>query len=238
MIRAVVPLPPNAQLAAARPNVAISPDGRFLVVVASVAGTSSLFVRPVDAFEMTPVKGTEGASGPFFSPDGEWIGFFANGRLMKVARAGGTPVAICETGDVRGASWGKDDTIVFSPQLDAGLFRVSASGGVPAAVSVPSVERREKTHRFPELLPDGQTVMFTVGTQDIGTFDEASIAVQSLAGGPPKVIITGGTAAKYLPTGHVVFARGDSLLAVPFDITAAGGDRLARHRNARSRACQ
>ena len=77
IIRATVPLPPNAQLAAARPNVAISPDGRFLAFVGSVDGTSRLFVRPVDAFEMTPVNGTDSASGPFFSPDGEWIGFFA-----------------------------------------------------------------------------------------------------------------------------------------------------------------
>ncbi|MCA1563574.1 MAG: serine/threonine-protein kinase [Acidobacteria bacterium] len=150
IIRAVVPLPPNAQLAAARPSVAISPDGRFLAFVASVDGASRLFVRSVDAFEMTPVRGTEAATGPFFSPNGEWIGFFANGRLMKVSRAGGTPVAICEATDVRGATWGTDDTIVFSPRLDAGLYRVSAAGGAPVAVTVPAAERREKTHRFPE----------------------------------------------------------------------------------------
>jgi serine/threonine-protein kinase len=218
IIRASVPLPPNAQLAAARPNVAISPDGRFLAFVALVDGASTLFVRPVDAFETTPVKGTEGASGPFFSADGEWIGFFANGRLMKASRSGGTPVVICEATDVRGATWGADGTIVFSPRLDAGLYRVPAAGGTPVAVTVPAVERREKTHRFPELLPDGRSVMFTVGTHDIATFDEASIVIQSLSGGASRTIITGGVAAKYLPSGHIVYARGDTLLAVPFDI--------------------
>lgn len=217
IIRATVPLPPNAQLAAARPNVAISPDGRFLAFVALLDGTSTLFVRPVDAFEMAPVRGTESASGPFFSPDGEWIGFFANGRLLKVSRSGGTPVVICEATDVRGATWGTDDTIVFSPRLDAGLYRVSAAGGAPVAITVPAAERREKTHRFPELLPDGRSVMYTVGTHHIATFDEASIAVQPLAGGAPRTIISSGSAAKYLPSGYVVFARGDALLAVRFD---------------------
>ena len=217
IIRAAVPLPPNAQLAGARPSVAISPDGRFLALVASVDGASMLFVRPMDAFESTPIRGTEGASGPFFSPDGEWIAFSANGRLMKVSRSGGTPVLICEATDVRGATWGRDDTIVFSPRLDAGLYSVSAAGGGPVAITVPAPERREKTHRFPDLLPDGRSVMFTVGTHDIATFDEASIAVQPLAGGTPRTIITSGSAAKYLPSGHIVFARGDALLAVPFD---------------------
>ena len=217
-IRASVPLPPNAQLAAARPSIAISNDGRFLAFVASLDGVSRLHVRPVDAFETTAVKGTDAASGPFFSPDGQWIGFSANGRLMKVPREGGTAVVICEATDVRGASWGIDGTIVFSPRLDAGLYRVSADGGVPVEVTVPSLERREKTHRFPELLPDGKTVMFTVGNHDIATFDEATIALQLLTGGAPKTIITGGAAARYLPSGHIVYARSDALIAVPFDV--------------------
>ena len=99
---------------------------------------------------------------------------------------------------------------MFSPRLDAGLYRVSAAGGAPVAITVPAAERREKTHRFPELLPDGRSVMFTVGTHDIATFDEASIAVQSLAGGPARTIISGGSAAKYLTSGHIVFARGNA----------------------------
>ena len=218
-LRAIVPLPANAVLAAARPSVAISPDGRYLAFVAAAEGTSRLYVRPIDSFETTPVKGTDGASGPFFAPDGEWLGFFANGRLQKVPRSGGAAVTICEASDVRGASWGTDGTIVFAPRLDSGLYRVAADGGVPQPITVLATDCREKTHRFPDLLPDGKTVMFTAATHDIATFDEATIAVQPLAGGPPTTIITGGAAARYLPSGHIVYARSDALLAVPFDVS-------------------
>ncbi|MDO8681049.1 MAG: protein kinase [Acidobacteriota bacterium] len=221
VVRAVLPLPAGAAFAQvnARTTIGISPDGRFVVFSAVADGVQRLFLRTTDQFDATPIKGTDGATGPFFSPDSQWLGFFANGRLLKVPRNGGTPAVICDVQDVRGAAWGADDTIVFAPRLDAGLWRVSASGGgTPVVVTTPDAQQREKTHRFPELLPDGKTVMFTVGTHDIASFAEARIVVQSLTGGPAKTVIQGGTTAKYLPTGHIVYARDDVLMAVPFDL--------------------
>ena len=221
VVRAVLSLPAGAAFARSntRSIIGISPDGRSVVFGAVVDGVQRLFLRTTDQFEATPIKGTEGATGPFFSPDSQWLGFFANGHLLKVPRGGGTPALICDVQDVRGAAWGADDTIVFASRLDSGLFRVSASGGgTPVTLTKPDLKLREKTHRFPELLPDGKTVMFTVGTHDIASFAEARIVVQSLTGGPAKTVIQGGTTAKYLRTGHIVYARDDALMAVPFNL--------------------
>ena len=220
VVRAVLPLPAGVAFARSntRSNIGISPDGRSVVFSAAADGVPHLFLRTTDQFEATPIKGTDGGSGPFFSPDSQWLGFFANGHLLKVPRTGGTPALICDVQDVRGAAWGADDTIVFASRLDSGLFRVSANGGTAVTLTTPDLQQREKTHRFPELLPDGKTVMFTVGTHDIASFAEARIVVQSLTGGPAKTVIQGGTSAKYLRTGHIVYARDDVLMAVPFDL--------------------
>src|SRR5207247_10382934 len=121
---------------------------------------------------------------------------------------GGTPATICEAQDGRGATWADDDTIVYSPRLDAGLWRVAAGGGAPQAMTTPDAKKREKTHRFPQVLPGAKAVLFTVGTYDISSFAEARIDVQSLADGTRRTVVEGGTAARYAPTGHLVDAGG------------------------------
>ena len=216
-VRAAIPLPTGTELAIWRTTmVAISPDGELIAFVASRDNTRQLFLRSLDVMDAQLIDGTEGATMPFFSPDSRWLGFLMGENLMKVAVTGGALVAIAETGgNVRGASWGDDDWIVFAPSGRAGLARVSAEGGVIEILT--ALDRREKSHRFPEVLPGADAVLFTLATGDIETFDDGSIAVHSLETGEYRVLLEGGTNPRYSATGRLVYAHGDSLFAVPFD---------------------
>src|SRR5881396_2201360 len=136
--RVVVPLPPADRLAlGVTPAVALSPDGSRLVYIANHSGAQQLYVRPIDRLEATAIPGTEGAETPFFSPDGQWVGFFADGKLKKVSLSGGAALALCSAAAIRGASWGPDDNIILTPSLGSGLFRVSAAGGTPKPLTIP-----------------------------------------------------------------------------------------------------
>ncbi len=221
-VRAAIPLPAGAELAIWRTTtVAISPDGELIALVASRDNTRQLFLRSLDVMDAQLIDGTEGATMPFFSPDSRWLGFLVGDNLMKVAVTGGALVAIAETGgNVRGASWGDDDWIVFAPSGSVGLARVSAEGGVIEILTTPARDRREKSHRFPEVLPGADAVLFTLATGDIETFDDGSIAVHSLETGDYRVLLEGGTNPRYSATGHLVYAHGDSLFAVRFDASA------------------
>ena len=200
-----------------RPVFALSPDGSRFVYVGISRGRPQLFLRDLGAFESTVLPGTEEADGPFFSPDGKWVGFFAESRLKKISLAGGLPVVLCFASPVtRGASWAEDDTIVFALSNTSWLFRVPAAGGAPAPLTSPEYKAGEQTHRWPDVLPGGKAVLFTVGTG--GSYDEARIAVQQFDGSPKKTLIEKGTNPRYVPTGHIVFARGGALLAAPFDL--------------------
>ncbi len=211
-------LPPDAALALGeRPAVALSPDGRNLVYVARHSSGTQLYLRPLDRLEPAPLAGTEGASGPFFSPDGQWVGFFANGKLKKLSLTGGAPLAICDAPESRGACWAPDDTILFTPAPSAGLWRVSSSGSSLRAVTTPDWSRREITHRWPEVLPGGKAALFVIGTAGSASYDNARIALVSLESGETRVVIEGGACVRYAPTGHILFTRAAMLLAAPFD---------------------
>ncbi len=215
--RFVVPLPPTERLALGLfTAIALAPDGSRLVYVANHAGTTQLYVRAIDRFEVTPIAGTEAASSPFFSPDGQSVGFFAEGKLKKVSLSGGAPLTLCSAPVNRGASWRPDDTIIFAPSITSGLFRVSAAGGTPKPLTVPDRKKGELSHRWPEILPGGKAVLFTIWTGT--TFDDARIGVLSLETGERRVLVEGGTYARYVPSGHLVYARTGGLLAVPFDL--------------------
>ena len=138
---------------------------------------------------------------------------------MKVSITGGAPVTIATWeggGGSRGASWSPDGWIVLSGYN--GLVRVRDDGSAPEELTLPSRERREKVHILPQILPGGEAVLFTLGTGDTDTFDDASIAVLSLATGDYRVVMEGGTKPRYVDTGHIVYARADySLWAIPFD---------------------
>ena len=123
----------------------------------------------MDQDEATPLPGTEGGSGPFFSPDGQWVAFVANDKLLKISLLGGRPVTICDVppGTVRGGSWGDNDQIVFSPSRASGLVRVAATGGNPTPVTVRgSVDGSRTGFIWPQVLPGSKAVLFTVIRRD------------------------------------------------------------------------
>ena len=198
----------DAFFGVSRHIVAMSPQGTHLVYAAN----NQFYLRALDQIEAVPIRGAENGREPFFSRDGEWIGFFADGYLKKVAITGGTPVTLCEADFPFGASWAADGTIVFG-QGSAGIWEVSANGGEARALVEGGNGAR---YRSPEKLPDGNALLITV---DAGfrNWDEATIVVLQLDSGDRKTLITGSD-ARYVPTGHLVYAVGTTLFAVPFDL--------------------
>jgi eukaryotic-like serine/threonine-protein kinase len=211
-----IALPPEAPLTVLSNEVriAISPDGARLVYQTESSG---LFVRPLDGFEAKPLAGAEHGADPFFSPDGAWVGFFADGKLKKAPLAGGPSIDLCDAPNGRGGSWGSHGTIVFAPGIRSGLARVDAGGGVPRPVTTLDQKKGENSHRWPQLLPGDDAVLFEVGFAG-GLPDHAQIAVQSLRSGTRRVLVEGSSYARYLPSGHLVFSRGNSLAAAPMDL--------------------
>ncbi|MDA2935327.1 protein kinase, partial [Acidobacteria bacterium AH-259-D05] len=209
-------LPSEQQLVGkGRHVVALSPDGTHLVYVyVDKIANSQLYLRPMDQLEATPMRGTEGGREPFFSPDGQWVGFWAGGQLKKVSISGGAPVILCEASNPWGASWELDDTIVFGQGLD-GIWKVSASGGTPEVLVIRDSTEGKLAHG-PQILPGGDAVLFTLAPSS--NWDDAQIVVQSLETGERKVLINGGKDARYAPTGHLVYALQGTLLAVAFDL--------------------
>jgi predicted Ser/Thr protein kinase len=184
LIRLSVDLGPDT-LTSIGVTAAISPDGRRLVFsVRSAAGSRLLATRLLDQPTATLLPGTEGGRDPFFSPDGQWIGFFAGGKLKKISVLGGASLALCDATNGRGGSWGEDGNIVaaLSPAAGTGLSRVSAAGGPPQALTKPL--QGERDHRWPKVLPGGNGVLFSAFLG--GNADEASIEVLSLKTGQTK----------------------------------------------------
>ena len=196
-------------------DVAITPDGSRIVY----RGTNQLLVRVLNQIEPDVLGGLGTPTNPFISPDGQWIGFADGQRLKKVAITGGPPVTIAPVdGVLRGATWGPDGTIVFATDATVtGLQRVSAAGGEPAVLTKPDSERGDRDHLWPEFLPGGGAVLFTIYPA-IGGPDNAQVAVLDLKTGASKVLVRGGSHAHYVPTGHLVYGVAGTLRAVPFDL--------------------
>ena len=228
IIRYDVRPPEKATLAlAARPNVALSPDGSTLVFVASPQpeGVQRLYVRTRESVEPRAIPGTEGATYPVFSPDGNEVAFFVAASVRKT-RLDGSVSKIVDGGvdasiqdlDPRGLAWLPDRTIVYSPAAAGPLYRVSADGGKPQALTHLVEAKNERTHRWPSALPDGKTVLFTVGTLgQPDNYDDATIEAVDLASGDRHLVMRGAASARYVPTGHLLFMRGAMLYAVRFD---------------------
>ena len=213
--------------------VALSADGTRLVYTAN----QRLYLRPLDQLDPTPIRGTEvvldpggAARNPFFSPDGRWIGFWQDGQLKKVSITGGAPLVLCPAENPWGVSWTSDNTILYGQSEEgagtgaAGIWRVSSEGGKPEHVV--KVEAGQIAHS-PQLLPGGRAILFTLAARR-GEWDTAQIVVQSLDSGRRHVVVERGTDARYVPTGHLVYALDGTLLAVPFDVTrlAVTGDAV------------
>jgi eukaryotic-like serine/threonine-protein kinase len=217
VIRFEVGLPESASTTLRGSGFELSPDGQAL----AVAGAGELWVRPFDALSFRRIEGVTDATYPFWSPDGTWLGFFADGLLQKVSRTGGQPQKICEAPDGRGASWGPDGSIVFSAHYgNGGLWQVSAQGGKPHRVTELPAEAVNDYQRYPQFLPDGRSFLF----QRLAPSPSlAGIYVATLDGGVPQRVLEGGDQARYAPdsrdgeTGYLLYRRDDTLMAQPFD---------------------
>ncbi len=205
--------------ASGRGILAISPDGGDIAYSVGLG----LRVRAIGELEARTVPGTGTVVGnPFFSPDGESVGFWdvATGELKRVAVRGGTPSVVCRVELTSGASWSRDNTMLFG--APEGIFRVSANGGTPELV-IPAQAGAENMWG-PQLLPDGESVLFTLRSGATTAWDQAQLVAQSLRTGERTVVWQGGSDVRYVPTGHLVFVQGSTLYAMAFD-----PDRLEAH---------
>ena len=210
-----------------QPDLAISPDGRLIAYSSAQTETSPIILRSLDAFGDRPLKNLgRQPRAPFFSPDGKWIGYFSavssgfDGRIMKVRIEGGAPIEIGSVvGNLRGASWGRDDTIIYaSSALESGLFRLSANGGAPELLTVPNVKAGEVDHFWPCVLPDGKHVLFAIARQTpeiaSGRFDVAALDLSTRTW---RVLLTDASFPVYVPTGHLLVTSEKGLAVVRFD---------------------
>ncbi|MEO7157793.1 MAG: protein kinase [Vicinamibacterales bacterium] len=228
--RASLPLPSGATMFMGRgSSVAISPDGTRIVYTATDKGRTQLYVRALDDMNSLPLPGTDGATDPFFSPDGQWVGFATDGKLKKINLQGRTVVDIADARNIRGDAWAPDDTILFTPNNASGLWRVPASGGKPEPFT--SLAEGELSHRWPQVTPSGRAVVFTIWN-DTG-FEGGRIAAQRLDGSGRTILVQGGGYGRIVEAGngrnYLVYAQADGLLAAPIDL-----DRLALTGDVRS----
>jgi len=192
--------------------IALSSDGSKV----ATAARDRIWLRRLESLEARPVPGTEGGQCPFFSPDGEWLGFWSDGKVKKVRLRGGEVQTIASADLPLGATWGPDDIILFGTPYQ-GLMRVSASGGAPKQITRPTGTSADWGHRYPAFLPEGHAVLFTIISARFRD-DENRVAVLSLDTGTVKVIARGGLKPVYVPSGHLLVAQSGQLLAAPFDL--------------------
>ena len=211
-------------------SVLISPDGETLVFVGATRSETArrqLYRRRLTDLHASPMAGTEGAPfAPFFKPDGQWVGFFADGKLWKVPITGGAPVELCDAEAGRGGWWGEDGTIVFSPHSQPGtvLHRVPDNGGTRQALG--AAAKNDVTQRWPQVLPGSRAVLYSGLASTSVSWDDANVTVRRLDGGDPRVLVRGGFHARYVRSGHVVYIHKSTLFAIRFDLTRleASGD--------------
>ena len=174
-------------------------------------------MRRLDQLEASLLAGTEDAFGPFFSPDGDWIAFFAGGKLKKIPVSGGGVVVLCDAPSGRGGSWGDNGWIVFTPNASGNttLQRVSANGG--ATEQLTTLRVGDAAQRWPQVLPGGRGVIFST-TSNLGSYNDGEIVVQSLPDGDQRVVVKGGFFGRYVRSGHLTYVHNGRLFAVPFDL--------------------
>ena len=212
------------------PVLDVSRDGTRVVFLADHDGKRQLFLRTRERIEPKAIAGADGATSPFFSPDGRWVAFFADGRLKKVPVEGGAATVLADAPNNRGGVWLEDDSIVYSPDFTTGLSRISARGGKPEILTKVDEKAGERTHRWPSYLPGSSAVLFTIGTlTGPGNYDDARIALWEPETRKIRKLYEGGSMARYAPSGHLVFLRSETLFALPFDATGrkAIGDPVA-----------
>ena len=200
------------------PSAILSPDGNRLAFLATDANQKRhIYVRSLDQTQATVLSGTENARNHFFSPDGQSLGFFADGKLKKISVLGDSPTILCEAPDDRGGSWGEDGAIVFTPYFGAPLFSVASSGGAAKPITTLNTETGELSHRWPQVLAGGKMILFTASAIT-GNFENADIVLYSVATGQRKTLHRGGFHARYLPSGHIVYMHEGTLFGIAVDL--------------------
>jgi serine/threonine-protein kinase len=201
-------------------TVTLSPDGLRLVFPSRAGGKQQLSLRAFDQPRATPLQGTDNGTESFFSPDGQWIGFFADAKLKKISVQGGPEITLCDafTGTM-GGSWSEDGKIIFGSSR-SGLFEVSEMGGTPKPLTQLDTQKGEINHRYPQILPGGEAVLFTARMgQD---WNEATLEVQSLKTGHRQTLMRGGFNGRYLPSspgsGYLLYIHQSTLFAAPMDL--------------------
>jgi serine/threonine-protein kinase len=198
-----------------QPVFALSSDGSRLVYAARVGGGTQLYMRAIDQLAPLPVRGTEGATYPFFSPDGQWLGFSSeDGKLKKVPATGGAAITLCDAPVMTGAIWMPDDSIIFRSGVRQGLSKMFAAGGTPADLITPD-GKTATAYAWPHALPGGKVILYSIAGVSA---DSAAIGALRLDTGERWVVLEGGTYPQYLPSGHLLFVRADAVMAVPFDV--------------------
>jgi Tol biopolymer transport system component len=203
-----VPQPDGGSFPGIVPELALSPDGRQLVFVAVAQGKQQLWIRSMSGGAARPLAGTESAETPFWSADSRFVAFFASRKLKKVAAAGGPSVAVCDAVSSNGGTWNRENVIVFGAG-GAGLFYVSAGGGEPRSATTVDRNHGEISQRWPAFLPDGRHFLFySSGPREIrmGSLDSSAV----------RTIVSDASLGMY-SAGHVLFSRGGTLMALPFD---------------------
>ena len=195
-------------------RIALSPDGSRLAFVAQKGKISRLYIRPLDQSEAFALPGSDGAYSLFWSPDGKWIAFTGEREMKKLSLEGGSPQVLCQA-EFPGGAWGADGTIIYTPTYSSGLWRIPSSGGVPQKLTEPNKSEGELGHWYPQLLPDGETVLFT---NYATPFERCRIKTFSLKDHRQKVLVEGALYGHYLPSGHLVYVKSETLMAVPFDL--------------------
>jgi Tol biopolymer transport system component len=197
-------------------SFALSPDGRQLAFVANGERSSQLWLRPLDQTTAQPLAGTEGATFPFWAPDGRAVGFFADGKLKRINLTGGAVQVLADAPQSRGGTWNADGVIVFAPATNSALVHVAASGGAVAPVT--QLASGQGSHRWPQFLPDGRRFLFSMAT---GLPQTHGAYISSLDGGEPIRVMSAETAAAYAAPGYLLLVSQGVLSAYPFDVASA-----------------
>ena len=197
------------------PSLAISPDGRHIAYSGVHEGVPRLMLRARDSTSSQSLPGTEGATSPFFSPDGKAIGFFARGRVRTIAIESSETKDLADAPAGRGGWWADDGFVYYSPSNGAGILKVPATGGMPVAVTTLDRSKGEISHRWPQVLPGGKAMLMAVWTGPAR--DNRFVQLLRLDTGQRETIATGDS-GQYVQSGHILFARLDALMALPFDV--------------------
>ncbi len=216
VMRFAVTSPPDVTLTNDVTNSAISPDGRTLAFIAAdTSGTGRIWLRPIGSLAVQQLAGTDNAFLPFWSPDSRSLGFFADGKLKKVAAAGGAIEVICDAPDGRGGTWSRDGVILFAPVAAGGLLRVPADGGEPVEVMRPDSSRHETGLRWPRFLQDGKHFLFlSLPARRGGNHD---VYLGTLGSTKRESLLVSATAPVYAEPGVLILVRNGRLLAQRFD---------------------